>query len=200
MFTLDELRALLAAASSEWQTLILLGYYLGARLSDAKAMRWSAVDLQSGQLRYTQGKTHEEVVVPIHSDLHAHLLSIAGSDNPDAFLCPVLAKRRNDGRLGLSTEFLAMMKAAGIDPLTVQSQKRSVSRKSYHGLRHSFASALANLGVSQEVRMRLTGHLSASAHKRYTHLQMAPLTQAISLYCPPSDSAAPRDNERALQP
>jgi integrase len=181
VFTLDELRALLAVASDEWKTLILLGYYLGARLSDAKAMRWSAIDLANGQIRYTQSKTAEEVVVPIHSDLHAHLLAIAGSDNPDAFLCPVLAKRRNDGRLGLSTEFLAIMGAAEIDPLSVQAQKRSVSRKSYHALRHSFASALANLGVSQEVRMRLTGHLSASAHKRYTHLSMEPLTQASSL-------------------
>lgn len=180
-FASDELRALLGAAPEEWQTLILLGFYLGARLSDAKAMRWSAVDLASGQLRYVQSKTHEEVLLPIHADLHAHLLSIAGNDAPDAYLCPILATRRNDGRLGLSTEFLAIMRAAGIDPLVVQSQKRTVSRKSYHGLRHSFASALANLGVSQEVRMRLTGHLSAAAHKRYTHLSMEPLTRAISL-------------------
>jgi integrase len=181
VFELDELRSLLRAASTEWQTLILLGYYLGARLSDAKAMRWSAVDLASGQLRYTQSKTAEEVVVPIHADLLAHLLALPASDAPDAFLCPVLAKKRNDGRLGLSTEFLRLMRVAGIDSLSVQSQKRSVSRKSYHALRHSFASALANAGVSQELRMALTGHLSASAHKRYTHLQMAPLTQAISL-------------------
>jgi len=180
-FTPQEIHVLLSVASPEWQTLIYLGYYLGARLSDAKGLRWSSVDLSAGQLRYTQNKTGREVVVPIHADLAAHLLSIAGNDNADAHLCPTLAKRRNDGRGGLSTEFVALMRATGVDSQTVQAAKRSFSRKSFHALRHSFSSALANAGVSADLRMKLVGHASAQTHARYTHLEWIPLQQAIAL-------------------
>jgi integrase len=181
VFTPEEIGALLAVAPQEWQTLIYLGYYLGARLSDAKALRWSCVDLTAGELRYTQNKTGRAVIVPIHADLHAHLLTIAGNDNPLAYLCPTLAKRRNDGRQGLSAEFVRLMRVAGVDAHTVQAPRRSFSRKSFHALRHSFSSALANAGVPAELRMKLVGHTSAQTHTRYTHLEWAPLQQAIAM-------------------
>jgi integrase len=180
VFTPEEIRALLANASPEWQTLICLGYYLGARLSDAKALRWNCVDLAAGEIRYVQAKTGRAVIVPIHPDLHAHLLAIAGHDNPLAYLCPTLARRRNDGR-GLSVQFARLVKAAGIDSLCVQTARRSFARKSFHSLRHSFSSHLANAGVSAELRMKLVGHTSAQTHTRYTHLEWAPLQEAIAL-------------------
>jgi hypothetical protein len=46
-------------------------------------------------------------------------------------------------------------------------------------LRHSFNSALANAGISQEVRMKLTGHSTASINTQYTHHELAPLRSAI---------------------
>ena len=73
------------------------------------------------------------------------------------------------------------MNAAGIDPLPVQAAKRSFSRKSFHALRHSFSSALANAGVGLDLRMKLVGHASAQMHTRYTHLEWAPLEQAIAM-------------------
>ena len=181
VFTREEIVTLLNVVPQEWQTLIYLGYFLGARLSDAKALRWSCVDLTAGQLRYTQSKTGREVVVPIHADLRDHLLLIASNDHPNAYLCPSLAGRRSGGRRGLSAEFIALMNAAGIDPLPVQAAKRSFSRKSFHALRHSFSSALANAGVGLDLRMKLVGHASAQMHTRYTHLEWAPLEQAIAM-------------------
>ena len=46
-------------------------------------------------------------------------------------------------------------------------------------IRHSFTSALANAGVSPELRMKLTGHKSAEIHRGYTHLEMDTLKEAI---------------------
>jgi integrase len=46
-------------------------------------------------------------------------------------------------------------------------------------IRHSFTSALANAGVSPELRMKLTGHKSAEIHRGYTHLEMDTLKDAI---------------------
>jgi len=68
---------------------------------------------------------------------------------------------------------------AGIDPGVVQTSKNAFSTKSFHGLRHSFASALANSGVPADLRMKLTGHNSAEIHQTYTHLELQVLRGAI---------------------
>jgi integrase len=39
---------------------------------------------------------------------------------------------------------------------------------------------MANAGVSQEVRQRLTGHASAEMNKVYTHHELEPLKEAIA--------------------
>jgi len=83
-------------------------------------------------------------------------------------------------RLGLSAQFKRLVIAAGVDPEEVQSAHNKFSRKSYHSLRHSFTSHLANLGVSADVRMKLVGHRSVDVHQRYTHVELAPLQAAIA--------------------
>jgi len=50
----------------------------------------------------------------------------------------------------------------------------------FHSLRHSFNSALANAGIAQEVRQKLTGHESPEMNKRYTHHELEPLRIAIA--------------------
>ena len=57
---------------------------------------------------------------------------------------------------------------------------RQFNRRTFHSLRHSFNSALANAGVSQEVRMKLTGHSSKAIHTGYTHLEVGTLKSAIT--------------------
>jgi hypothetical protein len=47
-------------------------------------------------------------------------------------------------------------------------------------LRHSFISALANSGVSSELRRRLSGHASEEMHAVYTHHELETIRQAVS--------------------
>jgi integrase len=56
---------------------------------------------------------------------------------------------------------------------------RKISKRTFHALRHSFTSALANAGVSPELRMKLTGHKSAEIHRGYTHLELETLRAAL---------------------
>ena len=58
---------------------------------------------------------------------------------------------------------------------------RAFSSLTFHSLRHSFNSAMANAGVSQELRQKLAGHSSAGMNKVYTHHEMEPLRAAIGL-------------------
>ena len=179
VFTPGELNALLASASPEWRTLILCGYFLAGRLVDMARLSWDAVDLAAGLVTYTQGKTGRRVVVPIHPQLEEHLLTLAGSEQGGA-LCPALSKLGTAGRGGLSNQFSKVMGKAGIDRHDVQLGTNKMARKSYHCLRYSFTSALANAGVAAEIRMKLTGHKSASVHQRYTHHELEPLRGAIN--------------------
>jgi integrase len=180
VFTVKDVKALLAAAGPDWKTAILLGYYTGARLGDIISLTWAGVDLAEGVLFYRQGKTGTKVEVPIHSDLEDHLCLIAG-DNPSGYLCGELSKGKISGRSGLSKQFAAIMAEAGIDQRQVQSSKnRKFSQLSFHSLRHSFASALTKANVSPDVRMKLTGHQSIDVHQRYTHMQLEPLKKAIA--------------------
>jgi len=180
VFTQDEIQKLLAAAPSlEWQTLILLGYFSGARLRDCVRMTWDNIKPDKQVIQYEQMKTGKQVDVPIHFDLLEHLnfLSTFGTTG---FLCPKLAGKGTGGRRGLSETFKRVVQKAGLDPMTVKGKGiRQFSRRTFHSLRHSFNSALANAGVAEEVRMKLTGHATPPMNRQYTHLQMDTLTKAV---------------------
>src|SRR4029077_16167154 len=94
-------------------------------------------------------------------------------------LCPVLSETPATGRDGLSQQFIKLMRASGVDPRAVVTSKHAFPRKSFHSLRHSFASALANSGVPADLRMKLTGHKSAQIHQVYTHHEIGVLRSAI---------------------
>jgi len=186
VFTTEQVRMLLAVASPEWQTVILAGFYLGARLMDVINLTWENVDLTLGVINYEQGKTQgknsKPVITPMHDDLKNHLLRLAG-DNPQAPLCPTLQKRNAGGRKGLSVTFANIMRDAGISQHQVKGkgkQGRAFSKLSFHSFRHTFTSVLANAGVPAEVRQKLTGHADATIHQKYTHLQLEPLQSAVA--------------------
>ena len=175
-----QISRLLRAAEGDWRGAILLGYYTGARLGDVANMRWNAVDLDKRLIRFTPSKTKKPVTVPLHDDLRRELLKSPGIGK--AFLFPSLAGKDTGGRHGLSGRFTAIMEKAGIEGKITRPAAggRALSNLSYHSLRHSFNSAMANAGVSQEIRQKLTGHVSAEVNTHYTHHELAPLRAAIS--------------------
>jgi integrase len=180
-FATSEVKLLVNAAHGEWKTLILLGYYTGARLGDCCCMKWNDVDLTGGVLSYLQQKTAKKVVMPLHSELQTWLEQIASTDKPDIFIMPGMSQKGPGGRHGLSESFKNIVRKAGLDLQTVQgSGRRKISKRTFHALRHSFTSGLANAGVSPELRMKLTGHKSEAVHRGYTHHELEVLKNAMS--------------------
>lgn len=179
-FSPAQISKLLRAAEGDWRGAILLGYYTGARLGDVANMKWNAVDLDKGVIRFIPSKTKKEVTVPLHDDLRRELLKNPGIGK--AFLFPSLSGKGTGGKLGLSGRFTAIMTKAGIEgKITRQTAGgRASSSLSFHSLRHSFNSAMANAGVSQEIRQKLTGHVSAEVNTHYTHHELEPLRAAIA--------------------
>jgi integrase len=198
VFTPEQIKALLDAATAkeksgkpvleagqEWRGAILFAYYTGARLQDVANVTWSGVDLPAKTLTYRAKKTGKQVTIPLHPELEAYLIELPAPDTGKAFVFPMLAGKDTGGRSGLSMAFSRIMARAGIVGEVLRQAKkggqgRTVRSLTFHSLRHSFNSAMANAGVAQEIRMKLTGHTSADINKGYTHLELEPLRTAIS--------------------
>ena len=56
---------------------------------------------------------------------------------------------------------------------------RNFARRTFHSLRHSLISALANRNVRPEVSMKISGHQSSEIHRKYTHYDFKPLKDAM---------------------
>ena len=179
-FTSAQVLKLVRAASGDWRAAILLGYYTGARLGDVANMRWDTIDWRCKVIRFTPSKTKRPVTIPLHRDLERELLKNAGIGKAPMF--PSLAGKDTGGKHGLSGRFAAIMEKAKIEGKQTQaSGGRTLSSLSFHSLRHSFNSAMANAGISQEVRQKLTGHTSAETNKVYTHHELESLRAAVSV-------------------
>jgi len=196
-FSLQQIKALMNAAvakehgkpifkaGEEWRGAILAAYYIGARLQDVANLTWEAVDLPGRLITYRARKTGKRIAVPIHPELENYLLELPAPDSGKACVFPTLAGQRTGGRSGLSMTFSRIMARAHVAPRVLHARKkgghgRTVHTLTFHSLRHSFNSALANAGIAQDVRQKLTGHESPEMNKRYTHHELEPLRAAIA--------------------
>ena len=179
VFTPEQVQMLITGATPEWKTAILLGYYAGLRLSDCVTLTWQAVDLAGSKLVVETHKTGETLEIPLHPSLESHLNKLAGDTG--GALCPALAAVPVGGRSGLSKQFLAIMRRAGIGNDAVDTGgQRQLSRLSFHALRASFNSGLHNKGVDQELRRKLTGHKSDAMNDRYTQTEIKTMREAVN--------------------
>jgi integrase len=189
VFTPSQVMWLVDQAERDWKGLILAGFYTGGRLKDLATLKWENVDLDQKTINFSQGKTEgksskAKVTIPIHPELEEYLLSLPSSDSPKAPIFPELHKKPGSGKSGLSMAFKRIMARAGIDGGVLRERLgaagRNLSALSFHSLRHSFNSALANSGVSQELRQKLTGHASVEMNRLYTHTELETLRNAVT--------------------
>ncbi|MSU61566.1 MAG: site-specific integrase [Pedosphaera sp.] len=179
-FNATEIRMLVDAAEAEWKTLIMVAYFTGARMGDCVNLQWAQINFAKASVVFKTRKTKDNLELPLHPELQAHLESLAG-DTAEKFILPGMAGKGPGGRRGLSESFKSIVRRAGLDLQEVQGLgARKVNRRTFHSLRHSHVSALANAGVSAELRMKITGHKSAEIHGGYTHHEREQLAAAMA--------------------
>jgi len=155
-------------SGSECRDLALLAvmYGCGLRVSETVGLDVTDLDVSAGEVRVL-GKGRKERVVPVPEAalklLHAWLAERpAVNDEPALFL------NRHGGRIS-QRSVQRMLKsralAAGADVSVTP-----------HRLRHSFATHLLAGGVDLRAIQELLGHASLATTERYTHLDIARLT------------------------
>lgn len=184
-FTDSEVAALLAEANKEWRGMILLAAWCGLRLADAASLTWGNVDLSARTLTFRPSKTRNRDGQPLVVTMCPELVA-ALEDLPRGIGAAPLFKslhgRKPGSHGGLSNEFGRLMVRAGVAPekgKEKQGKGRQTRAKSFHSLRHTMISRMANADVSADVRKAIAGHSTDSAHRRYTHLSLDAQRQAI---------------------
>jgi integrase len=172
-FTAEEVRAMLdhEKTSEEWRGVILFGAHTGLRLTDVTHLGREHIDGTDLVIRpkKTQ-RTRKTIRIPLTPPLLAWITGKKGHFFPHL-------RTKVSGTL--STTFSRIMKSAGV-PAEVTLPGGIAARRSFHCLRHTFNTWLAEADIHADVRKALTGHSSERDHARYTHHDEA-LRKAITV-------------------
>src|SRR5439155_529794 len=175
--------ALIDNARGDWRGAILCAFYTGLRLRDVTELQWNAINWKEQKITVTTRKTRKDVIIPIHPRFGTWLKQqTRGIGKAPVF--PTLAGKSGGGKSGLSMQFRRIMERAKIKGRLLREatgEGRSQSSLTFHSLRHSFNSAMANAGVASEIRQKLTGHASARMNARYTHHEIEELRAAVAV-------------------
>lgn len=178
-FTAKQVADLLAVADDEWQGMILAGFYTALRMRDIADLERSQI--HGDVLKLTPRKTKrmgKTVTIALHPDFLAWL----NKKKRTGKLFPSLAGRATGGQWALSGQFGKLMEKAKVKGQTVRTRKgkgRQTSSLTFHSLRHTMISSLANAGVSAEIRKKLSGHSDDASHAVYTHHELETMREAI---------------------
>jgi integrase len=161
-FTGAELSRLVSTAETdEWRGLVILGATTGLRGGDIR--RLTSENVIEGHLvirpSKTKGSTGTVLRIPLHPQAVEWLKDRQGP------LFPTLAAL--DGSK-VANGFKRQMRIAKV-AATVELAPGVTATRSMHSLRHSFATMLANAGIPEDVRRKLTGHASKLVHSKYSH-------------------------------
>lgn len=156
------------------ELIILLLYGTGMRVSELLSLTYSSIDLESKKIRIL-GKRNKERYVPIHPVLFDFLRKNLQFDTNKKDEKIVLTKKGKPAYsmyvYGIVKQFLGAT---------------SVSKKSPHVLRHTFATHLLNHGADLNAIKDVLGHSSLAATQIYTHNSLKKLKDTFDKYHPKS--------------
>ena len=172
-FTEDEVNRILAVSREvgcEWEGMVTVALYTGLRKGDIENLVWEGdpdkcviVDVEARRIYGTPSKTARKRVrvdVPMHDKIYEILGKMVKTSQyvfPWRQSHPNVVRQKNGDIF-----FRDILERAKI--VTGKGEKVS-----FHSLRHTFITRLADAGVAEDVRMRLAGHTNAVTHGVYTH-------------------------------
>jgi len=150
--------------------LLELFYATGMRLSELTGLKDSDVSVHNSTLKVL-GKRNKERIIPI----------------PETLVLLTEDYKKKKSEVGMLSEFLILTDAGEkAYPMFIQRKVKTylqavttLSKKSPHVLRHSFATHLLNKGADLNAVKDLLGHTSLAATQVYTHNSIEKLKSAF---------------------
>ena len=155
-WTLEERRAVLTAAKPYERVPLALAMFLGLRLGDVA--RFPRNGIQNGVARLLTGKTGQDIVLPVHSDLAAIL---AAAPRHDATTLAAVSRGTPWSTSGIQTM---------IHRLTTKLEGEGVVGPglTFHGLRHTCGTLLAEAGADLDTIRRWLGQATLQMAQHYS--------------------------------
>lgn len=151
----ERLIAALTGAREYLRPLVTVAIYAGPRRGELLKLRWANVDFHLDIIHFTETKTNKDRSVPMEPIVRQALLGLyenAGGAEY-VFTNPDSGTRYND----IKKSFSAACREAAITHLT------------FHDLRHTFGTRLADAGVDIVKIKELMGNASIVTTMRYIH-------------------------------
>ena len=196
-YTREDIDAILSAVATDEiaRPLITLGLYTALRRGDCCTIRWEQVDLATGFIRLSTGKTGEPVEIPIFPPLLAELKRAAQAKHgpiypeidalyrarPTAIAKILKAAFMRAGFASETelTELNTEREASGLPKIVRRADarqiregvsKRLINVHGFHSLRSTWITLALQAGVPIELVRRVTGHAAVEiVLKHYFH-------------------------------
>lgn len=180
-----EISSVLDASSGGVRIAVALGAYTGQRQGDVLSLTWDQI--REGHIYLTQRKTGATLHVPLHPNLVA-ILAEAGP-----FEGPVV--KNNRGARFTSDGFRASFFKVIRKLQDIEAVRPGLT---FHGLRHTVATRLADAGATSEEIQSITGHERRDTVEHYTKTadQKRRANAAMRLFVGESDPVGLLKNER----
>ncbi|MDQ8192358.1 tyrosine-type recombinase/integrase [Roseibacillus persicicus] len=177
-FDHEELVALINAAEGEWKAGIILAAHTGLRRENIIRLKWTEVALSERKLhvrlvKQRYGKKPKVGSIPLTAAAFNAVSSQVG--NNETYVFDELSKLKGSDPNNRFNKIMAKAKV----PKRKTLQGGIEVKRSFHSLRHTFTSLLANRDIAPEIRQELTGHTSSEIHQIYTDLGDEVLRDAI---------------------
>lgn len=176
--TVEELHKILEQTKNDvLKDVFFTAFYTGMRLGELLNMKWNWIDLEKNVITVKCSssfitKSKKERIIPINPSLKKILINqipkVINIDKEDFVFRKFANVKLNENYV--SKSFKQALRKADIE--------ESIH---FHSLRHSFASNLAQKGVSLYVVKELLGHEDLQTTQIYSHLQKENLSQAVNL-------------------
>ena len=174
-FTTAEVRRIIDKADGEeWKGLILLAAHTGLRCGDL--LRLTSENIDGTRLKVLASKTAKKTGSVLQIPLTPPCLKWLDGRRGEFFPSIRVMKSTT-----ISQTFSRLMRAAQVSQVIVLApgDPPTIARRSFHSLRHSFTTWLAEADIHSDIRRKLTGHHSESVHGKYSHHDEA-LNRAIA--------------------
>jgi len=166
----------LSVSTEDWKSLntkllVALFYNTGMRLSELINMKESQIDFNRSQLKIL-GKGNKERIIPVSADLLNDIRDYQSQKRKEfEAVSDTLLVTEKGVKLYPKYAYTLINKILG--------SSTTLSKKSPHILRHSFATHLMNNGADLNAVKELLGHSSLAATQVYTHNTIEKLKDAF---------------------
>jgi len=187
--TPQEEERLLGYAPDFLKPIVLTALHTGMRLGEILGLKWADVDFEQKLVRVSQSKNHKIRYIPMNRPFVGLMESVphyTGTEGPSpyVFTNPKTGLRYID----IGHRFGRVSRKAGLQDVT------------FHTLRHTFASRLAQAGVPLNTIRELLGHGTMVMTMRYAHLAPNNLREAVEMLSEPIPATAKnRRGKRVLR-